>query len=354
MFRFILCATPAMTPGTPVQSGWKVALVAALVAATLPAWCAPAMETNAASANNSPKPADFLKRTYCYKQVGDCKIHADVYRLTASANCPALVWVHGGALISGNRANLPPLQLQKYLNAGFNVISIDYRLAPETKLKFILEDLRDAFEWVRQRGPELAGIDPERLAVVGHSAGAYLALMSGVCVKPRPKAIVSFYGYGDIAGEWYSRPDPFYCQKPPVPKDEASAAVGHGVISETTAPERFRFYLYCRQNGLWPREVAGHDPDKESKAFDPFCPVRNVTKEYPPTLLLHGDKDTDVPYEQSVLMAKALERHQVEHQLVTLANRGHGFDGGRKAAEDPVIAETFDRVVAFLKKHLGQ
>jgi dipeptidyl aminopeptidase/acylaminoacyl peptidase len=162
---------------------------------------------------------------------------------------------------------------------------------------------------------------------------------------------VAFYGYGDIAGEWYSRPDPFYCQKPAVPKDEAFAAVGHGIISETVAPERFRFYLYCRQNGLWPEEVAGHDPDKDAKVFDPFCPIRNVTKQYPPTLLLHGDQDTDVPYEQSVLMAKMLERQQVEHQLITMTNRGHGFDGGRKAAEDPVIAESFERVLAFLKRH---
>jgi acetyl esterase/lipase len=343
-----------MRPRTPDGSGWKAALVLALVAATLRAWAVSAAETNAASANNSPQPANFLKRTHCYKQVGDCAIHADVYRLAETTNCPALVWVHGGALIAGNRTNLPPLQLQSYLNAGFNVISIDYRLAPETKLKFIIEDLRDAFAWVRQRGPELAGIDPKRIAVVGHSAGGYLALMSGVCVQPRPKAIVSFYGYGDVAGDWYARPDPFYSQQPAVPKDEAWAAVGHGVISETTAPERFRFYLYCRQNGLWPREVAGYDPGKEAKAFDPFCPVRNVTKEYPPTLLLHGDQDTDVPYAQSVLMAKTLERHGVEHELITMANRGHGFDGGRKAAEDPVITETFARVVAFLKQHVRQ
>ena len=159
----------------------------ALVAAALSDGLAAAADTNAASANNSPQPADFLKRTYCYKQVSGCKIHADIYRLDDARNRPAIVWIHGGALISGNRANLHPLQLEKYLDVGFNVISIDYRLAPETKLKFILEDLRDAFGWVRTQGPSLAGIDRDRVAVVGHSAGGYLALMSGVCVKPRPE-----------------------------------------------------------------------------------------------------------------------------------------------------------------------
>ena len=48
-----------------------------------------------------------------------------------------------------------------------------------------------------------------------------MALMAGFVLKPRPKALVSFYGYGDIAGEWYSRPDPFYNRQAPVPKEEA-------------------------------------------------------------------------------------------------------------------------------------
>jgi hypothetical protein len=53
-------------------------------------------------------------------------------------------------------------------------------------------------------------------------------------------------------------------------------------------------------------------------------------------------------------MAKTLERHKVEHQLITMTNRGHGFDGGRRAAEDPGIAETFERVVAFLKEYTAK
>jgi acetyl esterase/lipase len=294
--------------------------------------------------------AGFSKTTYCYKEVGDCKIQADVYRVKGSSKRPALVWIHGGALISGNRAGPERAQLKRYLDAGFNLISVDYRLAPETKLPLIVEDLRDAFKWVRERGPEVAGIDPERIAVVGHSAGGYLTLMSGFCVEPRPRALVAFYGYGDIAGDWYARPDPFYSKQPAVPEAEARAAVGHGVLSEG-GPQRFRFYLYCRQNGLWAKEVAGYDPVLQAKELAPFCPLHNVTKAYPPTLLLHGDKDTDVPYEQSVLMADMLERNQVEHELITMTNRGHGFDGGRRAANDPEITRTFDRVVSFLRRH---
>ena len=77
---------------------------------------------------------------------------------------------------------------------------------------------------------------------------------------------------------------------------------------------------------MWPKEVTGHDPDTEPEWFAPFCPLRNVSPEYPPTMLLHGDQDTDVPVQQSILMSKELERHRVPHELMILPNRGHGFD----------------------------
>jgi len=294
---------------------------------------------------------EVTRSTYTYKTVGDLRIRADVYRRPGDAVRPAVLWLHGGALIMGNRRGLNAVQAEKYLDAGYTIISIDYRLAPQAKLPEIIEDLADAYRWVRIDGPKLFRIDPNRIAVVGHSAGGFLTLMAGFRLTPRPAALVSFYGYGDIAGAWYSRPDPFYNRQPAVAKEEAYQAVGTRVIAEDQGGNRGRFYLYTRQQGLWPLEVAGHDPDKDPRAFDPVCPVRNVSKDYPPTLLLHGDKDTDVPFEQSVLMAKELERHGVRHELITMPGRGHGFDG---AMSDPEIAATFDRVLAFLNKQLNQ
>jgi acetyl esterase/lipase len=274
--------------------------------------------------------------TCAYKTVGGDAIQADVYRPeSAAAPTPALVFIHGGCLMYGSREGIHPKQLEMYRRAGYAVVSIDYRLAPETKLPQIIDDLRDAFAWVAEAGPERFDIDPERIAVVGHSAGGYLALMAGVCAAPRPRAVVSFYGYGDIVGDWYAKPDPFYCQEPRVSAEEA-------------ARNRGRLYLYYRQNGLWPREVGGRDPATEPDFFVPYCPAHNVTVDYPPTILLHGDQDTDVPYEQSVQMAAALAVRGVEHELVTMAGYGHGFDG---QSDDPAVQAAFQRVLTFLDRH---
>ena len=140
--------------------------------------------------------------TYTYKTAGDCQIKADVYRPPIDSGPTAtVVHIHGGALINGSRQGFRPRQVELYVHTGFTVISIDYRLAPESKLPEIIEDLRDAFLWIYGSGPDLFDIDAQRIAVVGHSAGGYLALMSGCCIQPLPKAIVSFYGYGDIVGD---------------------------------------------------------------------------------------------------------------------------------------------------------
>ncbi|MFN7994400.1 MAG: alpha/beta hydrolase [Bryobacteraceae bacterium] len=287
------------------------------------------------------------KTTYTYKTVGECAIQADVYRAAQTGPRPVVLWIHGGALVMGDRSWITGWQVDRYTSAGFTVVAIDYRLAPETKLPSILEDVSDAYQWVREKGPGLFGIDPGRIAVVGHSAGGYLTLTAGYRFQPRPLALVAFYGYGDIVGDWYTKPDPFYSRQPAISKADADAAVGTKPISGTSG-DRDAFYLYTRQHGIWPELVAGVDPRKHPRTFHAWCPLRNVSRDYPSTLLLHGDHDTDVPFEQSELMAAELQRNGVEHEFIRIPGGEHGFD---HKAQDREVEEAFRRVIEFLQAH---
>lgn len=96
--------------------------------------------------------------------------------------------------------------------------------------------------------------------------------------------------------------------------------------------------------------ISGYDPNTEPDFFSQYCPQQNVGPNYPPTLLLHGDKDTDVPHCLSENMATELTRHHVDHQFVTIQDRGHGFDAD---VENPVVKQAFEKVLGFLKKYLG-
>jgi len=279
-------------------------------------------------------------KTFTYKTLapnGD-DLHLDVHRLPGDNIRPVVIFIHGGALMMGDRkmSSRPGSLLDTLLNAGYVVVSIDYRLAPNVKLPMIIEDVRDAYSWVRKSGPQLCRIDPKQIFVMGQSAGGYLTQMTGFCVQPRPRALVSFWGYGDIAAEWYSRPDAFYRQQPLVTKEEAEK------------PGSRKLYLYCRQQGLWPKVVTGHDPDTEPRAFDAFCPVRNVTRKYPPTLLVHGTKDTDVPYELSVQMDKELTAKRVPHEFITIPEGIHGF---RSKVDAEIEARTYQQMLEFLSRY---
>lgn len=293
--------------------------------------------------------ASRTAETYTYKTAGGCEIKADVYGSDPSLRKPVILWIHGGALIWGSRA-APPEWLNPH--GRYVVVSIDYRLAPETKLPAIIEDLRDAHLWLYKRGPELFRIDPERIAVTGQSAGGYLTLMSGFGVTPRPRVLLALSGYGDITGPWYSRPSPFYQKQALVSKEEASRSVGVACISAPSAEDdrgRYKFYLYCRQQGVWPQEVAGHHPDFEPRWFDSFCPVRNVSPDYPPTVLIHGTADDDVPFDESVHMERKLSEVKVKHAFLRVPHGSHCLWKESPAVKAPIFRKAMDFVNAHMR-----
>ena len=295
--------------------------------------------------------AEVNMQTYTYKQVRDLEIKVNVYREDDEKDRPVVVWIHGGALIMGGREGVNGRVKKMFLDAGYTIVSIDYRLAPETKLPAIIEDVEDAFKWIREKGPELFHIDSSRIAVLGGSAGGYLTLTTGHRLKPRPTVLVAFWGYGDLIGDWYSKPSPHpRHQRSKMSEDEARSQISGPAIanSRDRKGNGGAFYQFCRQRGIWPREVSGWDPHKEAKKYEPYMPVNNVTREYPPTLLIHGTEDTDVPCEQSVMMADEFKKYGVDHELIMIAGGEHGLAGGDRKR----IRSAYERAFQFVHERM--
>jgi acetyl esterase/lipase len=299
----------------------------------------------------SMPPALPARATYVYKTAGG-EISADVIGASPGASKPCAIWIHGGGLIFGTRTRGPrPTFTAALLQHGFVVVSIDHRLAPETKLPAMLEDVRDAVHWVRTQGPALFGADPERLVMTGGSAGGYLCLMSGHALSPPPRAIASFWGYGDITAPWEAQPSEHYrTTEEMVTREAAERSIRDVPFTDSArAMERAYFYLRCRQQGCWLPEVTGHDLADDPAWFDAWCPLSNITPVFPPTILVHGTADTDVPWDESRKLAARLAEQQVPHEFISLEGAGHGFADAR-----PEDAEAAERAAAaFLAAHLG-
>ena len=123
-------------------------------------------------------------KTAVYKSVGDITISVDIYmpEIRRGARTPIMLYIHGGGWVGGNRADCSRLLLIRFLQQGFVVCSMDYRLLPESTFKEMQEDVRDMEPWLRQKlqaeVTEDVSIDNEKIVVVGASSGALLALLT--------------------------------------------------------------------------------------------------------------------------------------------------------------------------------
>ena len=163
--------------------------------------------------------------------------------------------------------------------------------------------------------------------------------------------LLAYFGYGDLIGDWYSTPSPHARHNPrKITAEEAWKQVDGPDVAD--ARERKGdggiFYNFCRQTGLWPKAVSGWDPRQQPEKFFPYMPLKNVTASYPPAALIHGTADTDVPFEQSQMMARELEKHGVPFQFHAIAKAEHGLAGGDRGE----IEEAQRKAFQFVKLHL--
>lgn len=291
--------------------------------------------------------APIKVETFTYKKVGELEIKLDVHRPDDKTILPLAVWIHGGALINGGRQGIGPAR--QLLDHGFAVATIDYRLAPETKLPEIIADLEDAFRWMRENGRERFHADTSKIAVLGGSAGGYMALTAGFRVDPPPTLIVAYWGYGDLVTEWMTEPSPHpgHRSRGPISTEEMRK-IESGLPIANPADRKADgglYYATTRQLGVWAEKVSGFD-EKNIEKFYPFMAVKNVSPNYPPTLMIHGTEDTDVPHEQSEMMAQEFEKHGVPYEFISVKGGEHGLRDAKK--EDITAAHA--RMVPFVLK----
>ncbi|MFO1483266.1 MAG: alpha/beta hydrolase [Verrucomicrobiaceae bacterium] len=295
--------------------------------------------------------AQPVKETVIYKKVDGIEIKLDVFHDGTTKPRPAVVWIHGGGVINGHRESIPS-QVRDFAFANdYVLVSLDYRLAPESKLPAVVSDIEDAFRWLRGEGATRFGIDPDRIAVSGGSAGGFLTLISGFRVKPAPRVLFAMWGYGEILSDWATKPSPHprHHQTEITPEDFARQLGGTPVAdSRLRKTNGSMIYLYGRQSGTWGELIAGADPRREPEKITPFLPLKNVSAHYPPTVMIHGTVDTDVPFEQSQLMAREFEKHGVPFQLHAVENGEHGLGGG----DAEKIKDAYRKAFEFVKQQL--
>lgn len=280
----------------------------------LSAWCAIFPFTGMRAAT--------LTRDVVYREAGGETLRLDVSAPDGAGPFPVVILVHGGGWSSGDKAgaekpnsgaDITPW-FSPLTEAGFLYVSINYRHAPAHRWPACLDDTRAAIGWVRDHAAEFRG-DPERIALMGHSAGGQLALLAAM-----PGA----------EGE----PSP------------VSAVVGCAAVSDFVADVARRGGLSPSLQGLLALPV---EPTPEVlEKLRALSPVTRIARGYPPLLLLHGEADKTVPLAQSSALQERARTLGVKCELYVLPGAGHRLT--EWTTHDPAWAKV---LTGWLRAHLG-
>jgi acetyl esterase/lipase len=141
-------------------------------------------------------------RTVVFATAGGEELRADAYTLDSAAPAPVVIAIHGGGWKVGSRDSYQHLG-GLLAGRGYAVFSIDYRLVRKDQNRYpaAADDVRAALKYVREHAAEL-NVDPQRVALMGDSAGGHLAALVGLTERPAPKAVVGIFGVYDMAAQW--------------------------------------------------------------------------------------------------------------------------------------------------------
>jgi acetyl esterase/lipase len=248
-----------------------------------------------------------VRQNVVYAEVDGRALHLDVYRpqqavQADTARLPAVVVIHGGSWSGGSEGEFPAMSRTLAQN-GAVVFDVEYRLASVgTQFPAQVADVKCAIGWIKDNA-QTYGVDPQRIALLGRSAGGQLALLAAYApddplLQPSctardttVKAVISFYAPVDLA--WgYDHP-----LRPDIINSQAML-----------------------QNYL------GGTPRTHADMYRLASPTAHVASSSPPTLIIHGGFDRIVRVQHAHFMTEALQRAQVPHRLMILPWANHAFD----------------------------
>jgi acetyl esterase/lipase len=255
----------------------------------------------------------------------------DVLRPKKNANGLGVIWVVSGGWFSSHD-NIAPDFVGPLLDRGYTVFAVVHGSQPKFTIPEILQDMNRAVRFIRVHAKDY-GVDPDKLGILGASAGGHLSLMQGTAGDlGDPKA-------KDPVDRVSSRVQAVACFFPPTDffnyGKAGEDALGRGVLTSFPAPFDF------------------HEPDPKRFRLVPvvdhaaikaigqkIAPINHVSPDDPPTLILHGDADKLVPIQQAEIMVDKLKAAGVKAKLVVKPNAAHGWATMRKDIE--LFADWFD------------
>jgi acetyl esterase/lipase len=260
-----------------------------------------------------------LRTDVVYAEAGGVPLRFDHYRPVRSTGAtPAVVFVHGGGWMRGDPSQAAGNALH-FAREGIATISISYRLAPASRFPAPLDDVRHGLRWVRAHAGEL-GIDPERLALLGVSAGAHLAVLAHLAhdmadlapdlpgplreVSESVRCVIAHYGPYDIGRRR---------------SDMVDALMGERV-----------------EDAEWTRRAS---------------PLAHAARATAPILLIHGTADQLVSWRESERMHAALQEAGKASELLLLDGAPHAFQVDWRGEANQRANVAMD---AFLDRHLRQ
>jgi acetyl esterase/lipase len=238
-------------------------------------------------------------------------------------------------LVSGNKRNAIDKHMLDFLvRRGFVVVSAEYRLSREASFPAQIHDVKAALRWLRAR-PEVLGINPERIAVAGFSAGAHLAALAATSG-----------GTADLEGESGS---PGYSTR-------VQAAIA------MAGPTDFTRNPAATDPSLNPNSVGGVTPEQRLlggciEELPTLARLANpgtfIGRDTPPILIIHGSDDEIVPVSQAEYLYRALESKGTDVTFIRVERGNHGcWPAGQPYPSKPLPCRLEGWMLGFLEKHL--